>query len=324
MGYRRRDAVLKEFWRVNERFADLFNTVLFGGEEIICPCDLQEMDTDVSGVIEMKGYREVLHRTRDVIKKMAYGIEFAVMGIELQNYIHYAMPLRHMIYDGMSYLKEYKEIAQQNKKGNRQTSGDEFLSGMRKEDRLHPVISLTIYYGENPWDGPLSLKDMLQNVPPTVMRAVSDYKMNLLEIRSSGKYHFSNPDVQAVFEILRAAYEDREDEVREKYSDVKLSAEVMAVVGEIVHCEALIKINETKEVSGMYTFFHRLVDEGRKEGRSEEKNDIIIRMLQNSVSERDIILYTGATEDEIGKARKEIEGKEIKGERIKENVPAEI
>ncbi|OUO27641.1 hypothetical protein [Eubacterium sp. An3] len=135
-------------------------------------------------------------------------------------------------------------------------------------------------------------------------------------------------DVQAVFEILRAAYEDREDEVREKYSDVKLSAEVMAVVGEIVHCEALIKINETKEVSGMYTFFHRLVDEGRKEGRSEgrseEKNDIIIRMLQNSVPERDIILYTGATEDEIGKARKEIEGKEIKGERIKENVPAKI
>lgn len=135
-------------------------------------------------------------------------------------------------------------------------------------------------------------------------------------------------DVQAVFEILRAAYEDREDEVREKYSDVKLSAEVMAVVGEIVHCEALIKINETKEVSGMYTFFHRLVDEGckegRSEGRSEEKNDIIIRMLQNSVPERDIILYTGATEDEIGKARKEIEGKEIKGERIKENVPAKI
>lgn len=131
-------------------------------------------------------------------------------------------------------------------------------------------------------------------------------------------------DVQAVFEILRAAYEDREDEVREKYSDVKLSAEVMAVVGEIVHCEALIKINETKEVSGMYTFFHRLVDEGRSEGRSEEKNDIIIRMLQNSVPERDIILYTGTTEDEIGKARKEIEGKEIKGERIKENVPAKI
>ncbi|MBS6724006.1 MAG: hypothetical protein KH268_13635 [Clostridiales bacterium] len=314
MGYRRRDAVLKEFWRSNERFADLFNTVLFGGEEIICPCDLQEMDTDVSGVIEMKDYREVLHRTRDVIKKMAYGIEFVVMGIELQNHIHYAMPLRHMIYDGMSYLKEYKEIVQQNKKEKRQASGDEFLSGIRKEDRLHPVISLTIYYGENPWDGPLSLKDMLQNVPLEVMGAVSDYKMNLLEIRGSGQYHFNNPDVQAVFEILRAAYEDRADEVQKRYGSQKLSTEVMAVVGEIVHCEELMRINENEEVDGMYTFFHRLVDEGKDEGRSEEKNDIIIRMLQNSVSEQDIILYTGATEDEIRKAREE----------LKEKVPMEL
>lgn len=74
MGYRRRDAVLKEFWRSNERFADLFNTVLFGGEEIICPRDLQEMNTDVSGVIEMKDYREVLHRTRDVIKRWHMGL----------------------------------------------------------------------------------------------------------------------------------------------------------------------------------------------------------------------------------------------------------
>ena len=144
MEHTKADIIFKYFWRNNERFADLFNVVVFGGKEVIKPEALHEMDTDVSGVIEMKGYREVLHRTRDVIKKMAYGIEFAVMGIELQNYIHYAMPLRHMIYDGMSYLKEYKEIAQQNKKGNRQTSGDEFLSGMRKEDRLHPVISLTM------------------------------------------------------------------------------------------------------------------------------------------------------------------------------------
>ena len=245
---------------------------------------------------------------------MAYGIEFVVMGIELQNHIHYAMPLRHMIYDGMSYLKEYKEIVQQNKKEKRQASGDEFLSGMRKEDRLHPVISLTIYYGENPWDGPLSLKDMLQNVPLEVMGAVADYKMNLLEIRGSGQYHFNNPDVQAVFEILRAAYEDRADEVQKRYGSQKLSTEVMAVVGEIVHCEELMRINENKEVDGMYTFFHRLVDEGKDEGRSEEKNDIIIRMLQNSVSEQDIILYTGATEDEIRKAREE----------LKEKVPMEL
>mgnify|MGYP000452910658 CR=1 FL=1 len=29
------DIVMKEFWRVNERFADLFNAVLFNGKNVI-------------------------------------------------------------------------------------------------------------------------------------------------------------------------------------------------------------------------------------------------------------------------------------------------
>ena len=105
-----------EFWRSNERFADLFNVVVFGGKEVIKPDALQEMDTDVSSVIQMKDYKETLTRTRDVIKKAAYGVEFVVMGIESQQYIHYAMPLRHMVYDAMSYLKEYQEITRRYKK----------------------------------------------------------------------------------------------------------------------------------------------------------------------------------------------------------------
>ena len=74
-------------------------------------------DTDVSGVIQLKDYKETLSRTRDVIKKTAYGVEFVVLGIENQQHIHYAMPLRHMVYDAMSYLKEYQEITRKYKKG---------------------------------------------------------------------------------------------------------------------------------------------------------------------------------------------------------------
>ena len=80
-----------------------------------------------------------------MIKKAAYGVEFVVMGIESQQHIHYAMPLRHMVYDAMSYLKEYQEITRRYKKEKEKTTEDEFLSKMRKEDRLHPVITLTLY-----------------------------------------------------------------------------------------------------------------------------------------------------------------------------------
>ena len=117
MEHTKADIIFKDFWRSNERFADLFNVVVFGGKEVIKPEALHEMDIDVSGVIQLKDYKETLSRTRDVIKKTAYGVEFVVLGIENQQHIHYAMLLRHMVYDAMSYMKEYQEITRKYKKG---------------------------------------------------------------------------------------------------------------------------------------------------------------------------------------------------------------
>ena len=142
------DVILKDFWRQNERFADLFNAVIFRGKQVIKPEDLTERDTDMSGIIQFKDYRKTLERTRDVVKKMAYGVEFAVLGIESQQKIHYAMPLRTMLYDSLGYLKEYQEITRIRKAERGKMTEDEFLSKMRKEDRLHPIISIVLYYSE--------------------------------------------------------------------------------------------------------------------------------------------------------------------------------
>ena len=215
-----KDIILKEFWRDNRRFADVFNTVVFKGEEMIDAQKLEEMDTDVSGSIEMKDYRESLKRMRDVVKKEIRGVEFVIMGIEDQMHIHYAIPLRNMIYDALGYLKEYREISARNRKeGITLKNPEEFLSGLRREDRLHPIVTLVIYYGDKPWDGPMSLKDMLSDMPKALEKAVSDYKIHLLQVNDSGKYEFSSEDVRAAFEISREAMNDRLDEIAKKYHD---------------------------------------------------------------------------------------------------------
>lgn len=105
------DILLKDFWRDNERFAGLFNTILFQGKKVLKPEDLQEMDTDVSGVIGFLNYTQTISRMRDVVKMTAYEIDFVVYGLENQESVHYAMPLRTMIYDGLGYLKEYQKIS---------------------------------------------------------------------------------------------------------------------------------------------------------------------------------------------------------------------
>ena len=171
------DTILKNFWRDNRHFADLFNAVFFNGEQVLKPQDLTEADTDVSSMLKFNGHAETVQKILDVVKKTAYGVDFVLWGLENQAKIHYAMPLRHMVGDAFSYMKEYDEIAAVNKKNGDFHSADEFLSGFKKTDRLHPVISLCVYYGESKWDGPFSLKDMLE-IPEKIEPLVSDYRMN--------------------------------------------------------------------------------------------------------------------------------------------------
>ncbi len=263
------DVALKNFWRQNDRFADLFNAVVFQGKEIIKPEELHEMDTDMSGIIRFKDYEESLVRTRDVVKKMAFGVEFAVLGIESQQNIHYAMPLRTLLYDGMGYLKEYQEITRSHKKERGTMTEDEFLSGMRKEDRLHPIISIVVYYSERMWDGPMCLKDMMVEIPDEIERIFSDYKMNLVQVRKSDQYEFHNEDVRTVFEISREIFKGNFDKITALYKDKYMKAELITVIGKITDSVYLMHQGNSGEVSNMCTALEGLKNEGRQEGRQE-------------------------------------------------------
>ena len=178
------DTILKNFWKDNKRFADLFNACFFDGKPKLNPDDLTEVDTDISSLLQFHGYAETVKRIVDVVKKSAYGVDFVILGIENQSKIHYAMPLRHMLGDAFSYLKEYNEIAKKYKDEKPRGTPDEFLSKMKKTDRLHSVLTICIYYGETPWDGPRSLIDML-DIPEAFKPLISDYKFNLIELRNN-------------------------------------------------------------------------------------------------------------------------------------------
>ena len=260
------DVILKDFWRQNERFADLFNAVIFRGEQVIKPEDLTERDTDMSGIIQFKGYQETLERTRDVVKKMAYGVEFAVLGIESQQKIHYAMPLRTMLYDSLGYLKEYQEITRIRKAERGKMTEDEFLSKMKKEDRLHPIISIVLYYSEKSWDGPTCLRDMIVEMPEEMERIFSDYKMNLVQIRESEQYTFHNEEVRAVFEISREIFNGNLDKINEKYRDRDLTPELITVIGKITDSAELVRQGKIEEVANMCTALEKWEKENIERG----------------------------------------------------------
>ena len=263
------DTILKTFWRDNDHFADLFNAALFDGEQVLNPADLMEVDTDVSSMVKFNNHAETVQKVLDVVKKTAYGVDFVIWGLENQSKIHYAMPLRHMIGDSFSYLKEYNEIAARNKAEKGFESSDEFLSNLKRTDRLHPVISLCVYYGEKEWDGPFCLTDMLE-IPEKLKPLVSDYKMNLIEVRNSEPLRFHNPDVDTVFDVSRSIYERNFDKINTIYRDKKIPAELGVVIGAITESQKLIDQALKSEKEGgqinMCGALEELVDKGRQEG----------------------------------------------------------
>ena len=300
------DTILKNFWRDNHHFADLFNAALFDGEQVLNPADLSEADTDVSSFLKFNGHAETVQKVLDVVKKTAYGIDFVIWGLENQSKIHYAMPLRHMIGDGFSYLKEYQEIAAKNRKDKNFASSDEFLSNMKKTDRLHPMISLCVYYGENPWDGPLCLMDMLE-VPEKIKPLVADYKMNLIELRTSGSLQFHNQDVNTVFDISRSIYERDYNKINTVYKNMLISSELGVVIGAITQSQELIDHALEVEQKGgqvnMCSALEELKMEGKQEGmiagtvktckkfKLDHKATVKNVMEEFSLSEEDAINY---------------------------------
>jgi len=180
-----KDTVTKEYMQDAEKFADAFNFLLYDGEQIIKPEHLKPLDTaaialpygDDSKSVPIQKYRDVL--------KMATAMEdenatYLILGIENQSDIHYAMPVRNMLYDALQYSSQISEISKAHKKNRDATSGDEFLSGIHKEDRILPVVTLTIYFGAKEWDAPRSLAEMFVKHDERLMQFISDYKLNII------------------------------------------------------------------------------------------------------------------------------------------------
>ncbi len=115
------DIVVKNYWRNNKQFADLFNAVLFDGEQVIRSDELEDMDTEESYVLEHKDYAESIGASRDNVKirkkSTRYDVALCMLGLESQERIHYAMPMRVMGYDYGTYRKQYEDNAVKYKNG---------------------------------------------------------------------------------------------------------------------------------------------------------------------------------------------------------------
>lgn len=181
------DTVTKAYMCENTIFADAFNYLIYGGRRVIDPNSLKELDTtEIALPFGDDKTDEAVQKYRDILKsaviKEDKDAAYVLLGIENQTDIHYAMPVRNLIYDALQYGKQVSDVSAKHRKesGNGHNRG-EYLSGFYKEDRLTPVITLVVHFGADAWDGPLSLHEMMSVDKPEIMQMVPDYRIQLID-----------------------------------------------------------------------------------------------------------------------------------------------
>ena len=151
------DLILKKLLNHNDVFADIVNAVLFRGEEVVKPEDLRNVQTTSM----YKGEGKLNSMERDIAKYWMKGnMTLCLLGAENQTRIDPDMIFRNIGYDGTAYRDQ-----------------------MNQGKERYPVITFVVYYGEKPWNKPLTLYETLGNIPEGLKRYVNDYRMNLIDVK---------------------------------------------------------------------------------------------------------------------------------------------
>jgi len=197
-----------------------------------------------------------------------------VIGLENQEEVHYLMPLRTMEYDVREYQRQAAIIRKRNRKGRKLTSG-EYLSGLAKEDKLHPCVTFVLYYGDE-WDGSRELHELLDfsDIPEQLKPLVNNYKIHLIEIKKLEDTSVFKTDLKQVFDFIR--YSEDKKKLRElvEQDDAyrHLDEDAYDMVALYTKSTELLKMKkQTKESEGtdMCKAIKEMIEDGRAEGRIE-------------------------------------------------------
>ena len=279
-----KDSKAKEYLSDNMRFSEICNYVLFDGEKVIKPEDLKECDTtEVLSVFGIDRKQIVKQKWRDLLKSVSVkhtGEMYVILiGAEAQTDIHYAMPVKTMIYDALNYGEQVNEAKKRHRKNRDYRSSDEFLSGFTLDDKLTPVITITLYLGTTQWDGPRSLAEMMPQMDERILPFINDYRINLLNPLEITDFSKFETGLRPLFELLKNASDEEKlnELITKDETFTKVDVETVAAINLFVGTD--IKYDEKEEVVNMCKAWDdhkkRGIQEGMKQGRCLEVYSLV-------------------------------------------------
>ena len=269
----KRDTYTKQYIARPLIFADAFNYLLYNGRQVIKPDTLKPVDTTEVIVPYGNGAKTPVQKYRDNMKIWAAMQDgkaiYVLLGSENQSNIHYAMPVKDMLYDSINYAAQVDSARQSYKSFKFDEDGvrisltrSEFLSGFRKGDKLMPVITAVIYFGAEEWDAPMSIHEML-DVDEELLPFIPNYRINLIAPANIPDSDFSTKDSTGRFHtgfgtLMQVIKHQNEIEVADILSNApkidEASADMIAEVANIKFEKSVDEKGEVDMCKGMEAY----------------------------------------------------------------------
>lgn len=300
-------------WYMNRDviMADFMNGALYGGEKVIALEELAEIQrTYQENMYSRNGRKRRTLRERDVARAYCKKGHMIILAVENQNMPNLCMPLRNLEYDVEDFVRQLRRLRRRYQEKGGLKGEIEYLSGIRKTDRLIPVVTLVFYHGKEKWDGPLQLQDMLdmEEMDQTLKALHMDYRLCVIHLSDLEEKNFET-GLRELIGLMKRRDDKkamqifcRENESRFRKMDDETYDVICAMISQELQLKKEKCRDQGKETVDMCRAIDEMVKDGeirgerRGEKRGEEKMSRLISCLCKE----------GRTED-IGRAADNIQ-----------------
>lgn len=293
-------AIVGQWMKNRRRFANVFNAKVFDGAQIIKPEELEPIEGETHMLIQTKdGKKQEIHRYRDITMRWKGKMDLMILVCENQDKIHYAMPVRTMIYDGLSYVQQMK-LMWDLRDETEEITDDEFLSKFCKDDKICPVITLVFYFGEKEWDASLDLYWMFEieeilRANDDLRKYIPNYTINLIDAERLENLALFQTDLQVIFGLLKCRKDKQKLKQYVKDNKVffkSVDMDTGMVIGAFMNSSNIMNGMRNQDEGGKVDMCKAMEDwaaEERLEGKLEGEENKLVDQIRKKLEKGKVI-----------------------------------
>ena len=285
-----KDIAEKRLEEYNDVFADIFNNIMFDGDEVLDEDELESIPTEAFTRKAGGGLRQ---GNRDIRKADKRNRQYRLLyGLENQQKCDNTMPERTMGYDYASYEEQIRQLMEKKRKAEKPA----YAKRIHDDQKLAPVVTAVLYFGSN-WTGPTRLYDMLdfpEELRERLEKLVPDYHINLIEVKKLPEEVRKRltSDFRLIAEYVACRNQPKKLDalLSDNKHVIKHPEEFFDMLGEITSDKRFLEAKEmlTEEerkggvtmCEGLDRIENRGIMKGRKLGRKQGRKEGEKRMLQ--------------------------------------------